>query len=116
MQDYLGLSGDGKWGPNSQAAAKAKWGVTSADEAWANYQAALAGGTPTTLTDYTKVNNFSSKLHSEREHDAVMRDMYGSYKQYIAAMIYKDTSLSKEEQAYLIAKYGIQDSDFNLKK
>ena len=44
MQNYLGLSGDGKWGPNSQAAAKAKWGVTSADEAWAKYQAAIAGG------------------------------------------------------------------------
>ena len=56
MQDYLGLSGDGKWGPNSQAAAKAKWGVTSADEAWAKYQAAIAGGTEPT-NYYTQIMN-----------------------------------------------------------
>lgn len=43
MQAALGVDADGKWGPKSQAAAKAKWGTTSADEAWKAYQ---AGGGP----------------------------------------------------------------------
>lgn len=42
MQAALGVDADGKWGPKSQAAAKAKWGTSSADEAFKAYQ---AGGT-----------------------------------------------------------------------
>ena len=42
MQSALGVDPDGKWGPKSQAAAKAKWGASSADEAFKAYQ---AGGT-----------------------------------------------------------------------
>ena len=34
IQKALGVTADGKWGPASQAAAKAKWGVTSANAAW----------------------------------------------------------------------------------
>lgn len=33
LQDELGVTVDGKWGPASQAAAQKKWGTTSADEA-----------------------------------------------------------------------------------
>lgn len=34
MQTFLGVTVDGKWGTKSQGAAKTKWDVTSADEAW----------------------------------------------------------------------------------
>ena len=51
MQAALGLTPDGKWGPNSQAKAKAMWGTTSADEAWKIYQA--GGGNPTLETNFT---------------------------------------------------------------
>ena len=51
MQTALGVDADGKWGPKSQAAAKAKWGTTSADEAWKAYQA--GGGPQTEPTGFT---------------------------------------------------------------
>ena len=34
MQRLLGVDDDGKWGPKSQAAAKAQWGVSSPEEAY----------------------------------------------------------------------------------
>ena len=34
LQKALGVEPDGKWGPESQAAAQKKWGITSADEAY----------------------------------------------------------------------------------
>jgi hypothetical protein len=37
LQEALGVKADGKWGPKSQAAAKAKWGVTSANDAYKIY-------------------------------------------------------------------------------
>lgn len=37
LQKALGVKADGKWGPESQAAAKAKWGVTSAADAYQKY-------------------------------------------------------------------------------
>lgn len=114
MQDALGLSGDGKWGPNSQAAAQKAWGVTSADEAWKKYQAAITGNTTPAVTDYTGINAFKNTLHSESEHDAIMRDMYGSYRQYVAEQIEK-ANLSDSEKAYLISYYGITESDTNYK-
>lgn len=50
MQQVLGVNPDGKWGPKSQAAAQAKWGVTSADEAFKKYQQQWNGGIPTAST------------------------------------------------------------------
>ena len=38
MQQALGVTVDGKWGPETQAAAEKKWGVNGADIAWAQYQ------------------------------------------------------------------------------
>lgn len=37
LQKALGVEADGKWGPKSQAAAKEKWGVTSANDAYKIY-------------------------------------------------------------------------------
>ena len=88
---------DGIWGPKSQAA-------------WEEYQ----NGGGVVISDYTNINNFRKTLHSESEHDAVMRHMYGSYRQYVAEQIEK-SSLSDNEKAYLISYYGIQESDTNYK-
>lgn len=61
-----------------------------------------------------KLNN-KVKIHPENHHDAVMRDLYGSYKQYVAQMIEK-SSLSDDEKAACILYYGISESDTNYKK
>ena len=65
--------------------------------------------------DATAIAEFESTLHSESNHDAVMRDMYGSYNQYVAEKI-ENSSLSESQMATLISKYGIQESDLNRKK
>lgn len=41
MQSALGIGADGYWGPKSQAAAQKKWGVSSADEAYSKWKAAV---------------------------------------------------------------------------
>ena len=41
MQSALGIGADGYWGPKSQAAAQKKWGVSSADEAYNKWKAAV---------------------------------------------------------------------------
>lgn len=41
MQDYLGVTPDGKWGPKSRAAAGKLWGTTDPDTAWAKIGATL---------------------------------------------------------------------------
>jgi hypothetical protein len=58
MQKALGVTVDGKWGPNSQAAAMKKWKVTSADDAYKKFLDNSKGGNknnnPTTPTTPTK--------------------------------------------------------------
>ena len=67
IQAALGVTQDGKWGPASQAAAKAKWGVISANEAWdalipdntletnnANYRPSFTGSTYSEAVAYLK--------------------------------------------------------------
>ncbi len=44
LQKFLGITPDGKWGPQSQAAAKKKWGVTSVEEAFKKYQDSMRPG------------------------------------------------------------------------
>ena len=58
---------------------------------------------------------FEYSLHSESEHDAVMRNMYGSYNQYRAQML-KNSKLSESEMIALIQKWGLVESDFNAKR
>ena len=90
---------------------------------WQNYAASngldpntgkksSGGGTE---ADAAAVAKFESTLHSEKNHDAVMRDMYGSYNQYVAEKI-ENSGLSESQMATLISKYGIQESDLNRKK
>lgn len=57
----------------------------------------------------------SMKIHPESQHDAVMRDKWGSYRQYLAYKI-EHSGLSQQEQAVLIGLYGIQESDTYYKQ
>ena len=111
MQNALGIDDDGKWGPQSQAKAKEKWGVTSADDAYKYYQNIAIEDTPKPTAN---TQSFQNSIHPESEHDAVMRAMYGSYRQYVAEQIEK-SSLTNSEKAYLISYYGITESDTNYK-
>ena len=47
MQQYLRVDPTGKWDAKTQAAAKAKWGTVSADDAYARYQKEYRGGIST---------------------------------------------------------------------
>ena len=108
MQITLGVTADGKWGSESQKAA----GGLSAEEAYAKWnKGELAGATS---INEGSVKAFMSKIHPESQHDAVARDMYGSYRQYVAEQIEK-ANLNDAEKAYLISYYGITESDLNYK-
>ena len=61
--------------------------------------------------DKKAITAFKSSLHTEQEHDAIMRYMYGSYGQYVAQQLEENTSLSDSAKANLISYYGITDSD-----
>ena len=98
LQKELGVTVDGKWGPASQAAAKAKWGVTSANEANQKYK---AGGTDNMVT-YSDVAETAAEL---RKKGATKNDIY----QYISSMVnssnYKPTSSIAQDLAELKAGY-----------
>ena len=105
MQRTLGLTADGKWGPESRAAA----GGLSAAEAYELWnQGKLPGAQKVSDGD---INTFQRKLHPESQHDRVMRATYGPYTAYVAYMLEKDTLLSDVEKDYLISYYGITSSD-----
>ena len=84
-------------------------------------KSANSGNTTTTTTNTVNGNsaairNFKASIHPESQHDAIMRDMYGSYQQYVARMLANNTKLSDDEKIYLIQLYGITESDANAKK
>ena len=105
MQRSLGVSADGKWGPESKAAA----GGLSAAEAYKLWnQGKLEGAQK--VSD-ANIKKFQSKITPESQHDRVMRATYGPYTAYVAYMLEKDTSLNELEKDYLISLYGITSSD-----
>ena len=75
----------------------------------------IAAAAAEAAADASAVNKFESTLHSESNHDAIMRDMYGSYKQYVSQALEK-SGLTDNQKAQVITKYGIQVSDNNKKK
>ena len=108
MQITLGLDADGKWDAADQQAA----GGLGLEEAYKQWnQGKLEGASP---VNEGKVKSFMSKLHTEKMHDAIERDKWGSYKQYVAYQI-EHSSLSNAEKAYLISHYGIRESDTHYK-
>jgi hypothetical protein len=72
IQQMLGVTADGKWGPESQNAAKAMWGVTSAKDAMSAYNrmnggggnAGFTGSTYDEAVEYMKKNGVSSAAAS----------------------------------------------------
>ena len=105
-QAYVGASTDGKWGPASTAAAKAK-GYNSLAEV----VKAMGGGGTTINTQSASIQSFKSRVVPESSHDAIARKMYGPYKAYLAVELAKDNALSEDEKIYLIQYYGITESD-----
>lgn len=107
VQKALGITEDGKWGPASQAAAKKKWGVTSAVEAWRKYVGGttepdnvVADFTGTTYSEacaYLKANGkqvsglmTSSEWarHKNGNNSAGGEHEASSYAEYLAAYVY----------------------------
>ena len=109
LQAALGITVDGKWGPKSKAAA----GGLSADEAMKAYLNGTLEGADRLNEVYIK--KFMSSIHPESQHDAIARDQYGSYRQYVAQQI-ENADLSDAEKAYLISHYGITESDLEYKQ
>lgn len=85
---------DGIWGPQTQ-------------KAFDDYNSGGGGDTPQ-ATDAT--NRFEATLHPEDTHDAIARQMYGSYRNYVDGEIQKalkNGTLTESEAVYLFSKYGI---------
>ena len=61
------------------------------------------------------ITAFKGSIHTESQHDAIARAMYGSYRQYVAQQIQNNTQLTNAEKKYLIQYYGITESDANYK-
>ena len=99
IQKTLGVTVDGKWGPDSQKAAKAMWGVTSATDAQAANNK-LTGGS-STLT-YSDVAATAAEL---KKKGASKNDIY----QYISSVVnspnYKPTNSVKQDLLELRSGY-----------
>ena len=111
LQTALGITADGKWGPESQAAAEKKLGASSADDAWAKYQeningriegnkaTSFTGSTYSEAAAYLKANGKSTAVgglmdqatwqrHKNNNNSAGGEHEASSYKEYLAAYIY----------------------------
>ena len=122
MQNELGVTADGKWGPKTQDAAQKKWGTTSADAAWEAMGGNGGGGdeTPSVDTDNTKL--FRSSIMTSTEFArhgnkaTVKGKTYTSYKSYIEACLADWTdndvpklgrNLTDDEVNFLMDYYGL---------
>ena len=64
-------------------------------------------------TNSANITDFKNSISPESAHDAIARQMYGSYESYVATELAKNTKLSEEEKIYLISFYGITETDLN---
>ena len=92
LQRALGLDADGKWGPKSQAAAKAKWGVTSANDAWAYYTGKVRVPGGTGVEDNTK------DLYADWDQ--------GDWEHYFAAIRQSEGKAAAEEELHYFTSKG----------
>lgn len=113
IQKAAGIKQDGIWGPNTEKAYQSGIRPTSTGDG-DDFDGYDIYDKHNQANAVAKLNN-KVKIHPENHHDAVMRDLYGSYKQYVAQMIEK-SSLSDDEKAACILYYGISESDTNYKK
>lgn len=65
LQAALGVTADGKWGPESQAAAEKKLGTSSADDAWTKYQNNIKGRTEGNDDNPVKAPAFTGSTYDE---------------------------------------------------
>ena len=124
MQRALGVSPDGQWGPQSQAAAKKKWGTSDADAAWAannkELQAQYDENHKAVDTENTKLfrssimNGTEFARHGNKA--TVKGKTYTSYKSYIEAALadwtdnnvpYIGKNLTDDEVEFLMDYYGL---------
>jgi peptidoglycan hydrolase-like protein with peptidoglycan-binding domain len=100
IQAALGLPADGLWGEQSKEAAN---GMSAAEA----YSAYLNGEfEPLEPTENTQ--SFIESLNPESHHDAIARKMYGSYKNYVDAMLKQWSSkLNDKEFNYLKNYFGL---------
>ena len=83
MQNALGVTPDGKWGPNTQAAAKKLWGTSDADAAWEAKGKNLGGLPEADATDRAKsfvkntgtYSTWKARGLSEKEYVATVENM-----------------------------------------
>ena len=109
LQSILGVKVDGKWGPATQAAAKARWGVSSADEAYAAYTKEQEagkdndppGGTGTRIT-YSDVANTAAQM---RKQGASANDIYQYLYSIIHSSNYVPTNSVEQDLAELRSGY-----------
>ena len=81
MQSALGVTPDGKWGPNTQKAALEQWGTSDADAAWEAFGGSLGNPPDPEETDAAKkfVNSFGTysvwkpRGLTPREYNAMVR-------------------------------------------
>lgn len=105
LQTYLGVTADGKWGSESQAAAKAKGLSTNADEAWKAYNGnndnsdghEIWGGQET--DNYYDVYRVARQMYSKNDTDGIAN--------YLADRIL-DGTITKEEAYRIADSYGIK--------
>ena len=120
MQNALGVTPDGKWGPNTQAAAQKQWGTSSAATAWETKGKNLGGGDTPVDTENTKLFRSSIMTSTEfarRGNKATVRGKtYTSYKSYIEAVLadwtdndvpYIGKNLTDAEVSFLMDYYGL---------
>ena len=88
MQKELGVEQDGKWGPATQAAAKKKWGTTSADEAWKKYSTPTYNSIVADLNTYIKngasKSNINTYLRSAYQAGHITQAEYNKLKEQFA--------------------------------
>lgn len=133
IQKALGVTADGLWGPDSEAAAKQKWGVSSAEDAWNYYttKVRVPGGPVDTRGDNNSVGNpvdtentqlFRGSIMNRQEFAShgnratVKGKTYTSYKSYIEACLadwtdndvpYLGKKLTDDEVNFLMDYYGL---------
>lgn len=124
LQNALGITADGLWGPNSQAEAKKKLGASNADDAWTIYQENLNGRIRgnNALADTANTRLFKSSIMSSTEFarhgnkGTVNGKTYNNYKSYVEASLadwtdnnipYGGQKLTKQEVLFLMDSYGL---------
>lgn len=95
MQRALGVTADGMWGSQSQAAAKAAWGTSSADSAWSHYTTKVrVPGGPANAGSTSSSSNPLSGLSGA-----------GDYEAYFAAYRQKNgASAAQSHLSYCLSK------------